>query len=441
MTRVLAVSRRTFASLRIRNFRLFFAGQLVSLTGTWLQSVAQAWLVLRLSGSGVAVGTVTGLQFVPMLVAGPWGGVLADRLDKRRTLIGTQAAMGVVAGGLTVVTAAGLVELWMVYLAALLTGCATVFDVPARQAFVSEMVGREALPNAIGLNSAMFNAARVVGPAVAGVLLVTVGIWPCFLVNTLSFVAVILGLRAMRVDELRRAAPAPRARGQIREGLRYVWQSRERRVLVIAVAVVGVTALNFQVVLPLLTRYTFRADAGVFGTLSAVMGAGSLVGALAGAARARPSPRLLVGSCAVAGFAFLGIAAVPTLAVTVVLLVPLGAGVMAFLVTANSLLQLQLDERMRGRVMSLYALVLMGSTPVGGPAMGWLAEAFGPEATLAVGGLGMLATAMLVVRGFEVRAGAVEGRAHGVRLGWPRRGRGAGSEVVGEPEPSEAAAA
>lgn len=392
MTRVWAVSRRTFASLSIRNYRLFFWGQLVSMSGTWMQSVAQGWLVLRLTGSGVAVGTVTGLQFLPMLLAGAWGGVVADRVDKRRALIATQVAMAVVAAVLAVLTVTEVVELWMVYLASFLMGCATVIDTPTRQAFVTEMVGREGLPNAIGLNSAVFNGSRVVGPAVAGSLIVGVGLWTCFLVNALSFLAVIGGLLAMRVDELHRGVPLPREPGQVRAGLRYVWASPERRWTILLVAAVGTFGFNFGVVLPLMARFTFDRGAGTFGLMTAVMGLGSLVGALATAARSRPSStRVLVAACGVTGVTMLTAAAAPTLVLELVALALVGAAVITFMTTANSILQLGSEPAMRGRVMALYALVFLGSTPIGGPVVGWISEAFGARYGLGVGGVVALA--------------------------------------------------
>lgn len=393
MTRVLAFSRNTFRSLRIRNYRLFFWGQLVSLTGTWMQSVAMAWLVLHLGGRGAAVGIVAGLQFLPMMLLGPWAGVVADRVDKRRMLVRTQLFSGMVALALTIVTVGGVVELWMVFLAALLNGFAFVLDAPVRQAFVVEMVGEAELTNAIGLNSAMFNLARVVGPAIGGVLIPIVGIWPCFLLNTVSFAAVVAGLLAMRVDDLFRVAPAPRARGQMREGLRYVWSSAERRTLLVVMAIVGMFALNTNVALPLLARFTFDGDASTFGTLTAVLGLGSLVGALTAAARAVPSPRLLVAACAGGGVALVLAGVAPTIELVLVALALFGVGIMVFVVTTNSLLQLSTDSAFRGRVMSLYAFVLLGSTPVGGPLTGWLAQQFGARMALVAGGVGTVAAA------------------------------------------------
>lgn len=395
MTRVKAMSRRTFRSLRIRNFRLFYFGQLVSMTGTWMQSVAQAWLVLRLTNSGVALGIVTALQFLPILLFGVWGGVIADRVDKRRALIGTQMGMAAVSTVLAIVTGLGIVELWMVYVCAVLLGVANMIDSPTRQAFVTEMVGPDEVANAVGLNSAMFNAARVVGPGVAGALIVSVGMWPAFALNAVSFVAVIGALMAMRTSELFRAAPVGRAKGQAREGLRYVWQSDTLRSTLLLVALVGTFALNFTITMPLMARQVFERGAGTFGLMTSMMAVGSMVGALVVAARSRPTPRLLVGAAVSFGVLMLAVAAAPTLAIALVLLPFFGAASITFMATANSTLQLNSSPEMRGRVMALYVLVFLGSTPIGGPIVGWVAETWGPRFSVALGGVACLVGAAL----------------------------------------------
>ncbi|MBW3614801.1 MAG: MFS transporter [Actinobacteria bacterium] len=400
MTRL---ARQTFASLSVRNYRLYFFGMLVSNTGTWMQTVAEGWLVLKLTGSGTAVGLALAAHFVPMLLFGVWGGVVADRFDKRRTLLVSQAVLAVVAAALAVVTVAGVVELWMVFLAAFLSGCATVVDHPTRQAFLSELVGPELLPNAVGLNSAMFNGARLLGPALAGGLIVVGGTATCFALNAVSYLAVIAGLVRMRPGELHRGALAARGRGLARAGLRYVFASRQLRSTLGLVAIVGTFALNFTVLLPLLSRFTFAAGAGTLGLLTSAMGAGSLVGALTAAARSRPTPRLLVGAAAALGLVMLGIASSTNLVVTVVLLALAGGAAITFLSTANSMLQLGSSTEMRGRVMALYLLVFLGSTPIGGPIVGAVAEAMGPRAGFAAGGatslLGALAAAVGLLQG------------------------------------------
>jgi len=386
-----AATRRTFRSLRVRNYRLFFFGQLVSLTGTWMQQVGQDWLVLRLTNRALPLGITLALQFAPMLVLGAWAGVVADRLDKRRLLLATQAAMASLALVLGVLTATGTIRLWMVYVLALLLGCATAFDMPTRQAFVSEMVGPDRVTNAVGLNSAVFNSARVVGPAVAGVLIAAVGIAPAFLINAASYLAVIAGLLAMDPARLHRLPPVDRAEGQVRAGLRYVWADPVLRSTIALVAVVGALGLNYRVALPLLARFTFGGDASAYGALASIMAAGAVVGALAAARRGRPSRALLLGSVAVFGLLSVAAAAAPTLIAEAVVLAPLGVASMTFLATANSTLQLASSPEMRGRVMALYGLVFLGSTPVGGLLGGWMAGQFGPRSILLLSGVSSLA--------------------------------------------------
>jgi MFS family permease len=390
-----AATRRTFRSLRVRNYRLFFFGQLVSLTGTWMQQVGQDWLVLRLTDRALPLGVTLALQFAPMLVLGAWAGVVADRLDKRRLLLATQAAMALLALVLGVLTATGAIRLWMVYVLALLLGCATAFDMPTRQAFVSEMVGPDRVTNAVGLNSAVFNSARVVGPAVAGVLIAAVGIAPAFLINSVSYLAVLAGLLAMDPARLHRLPPVDRAEGQIRAGLRYVWANPVLRSTIALVAVVGALGLNYRVALPLLARFTFGGDVSAYGALASIMAAGAVVGALGAARRGRPSRALLLGSVAVFGLLSFAAAAAPTLLAEAIVLAPLGVASMTFLATANSTLQLASGPEMRGRVMALYGLVFLGSTPLGGLLGGWMAGQFGPRSILLLSGVSSLAAAGL----------------------------------------------
>ena len=399
MTRLRLFTGRTFSSLRIRNYRLFFTGQLVSLTGTWMQIVAQGWLVLKLTGSGVALGLTTALQFLPLLLFGVWGGVIADRFDKRRVLLWTQSAAGGLALVLWAVVALDAVQLWMIYAFAFALGCVTMVDNPTRQAFVTEMVGPDAIANAVGLNSAAFNAARLVGPAIAGILIGSVGIAPSFLVNGLSYIGVIVGLSRMTTADLYRQAPAGRAPGQIRAGLRHAWSTPELRSTILLVTVIGTFGFNFVVVLPLLARYTFDGGVGLYATLSSVMAGGSIVGALVTAGRARPTRRLLLGAALVFGATALLASAAPNPIVLGVLLVPIGASMITFIATANSTVQLHSDPAFRGRVMALFVLVFLGSTPVGGPIVGWLSDPrnFGPRAGLAVAGATTLAAVLITV--------------------------------------------
>jgi MFS family permease len=395
VTRVRRVTGATFRSLNIRNYRLFFIGQVISLVGTWMQTVAQDWLVLRLSHSGLAVGVTTGLQFLPMLLFGLWGGLIADRLDKRRILIVTQACAGVLALVLGVLTATGVVQLWMVFALAFLLGCVTVVDQPTRQAFVTEMVGPEEVANAVGLNSAIFNSARVVGPAVAGILIQTVGLAPAFFVNAASFIAVIAGLNAMDPGRLVRLERVARSKGQLREGLRYVWATPELRVTIVTVAVIGTFGFNFAVILPLMARFTFHGGAGLYGLISSVMGMGALGGALVTAARGRPSQRLMEMTAVLFGVGTILAAVAPNVPLLLLALVPSGAGAIAFVATANSTLQLRSTPMMRGRVMAVYALVFLGSTPIGGPLMGWISGQWSPRVAFFISGLAALGTGVV----------------------------------------------
>jgi MFS family permease len=401
-------TRKTFRSLRVRNYRLYFFSQIVSMTGTWMQSVAQIWLVLRLTHSGVALGVVTGLQFAPILLLGAWTGLLADRVDKRRLVIMTQTAAALLAIALGVLTALGVVELWMIYALAFGLGIATAIEIPARQSFVIEMVGEDDLVNAVGLNSTVFTAARVIGPAIAATLISTAGIEWCFWLNAASFVAVIIALTKMNADELQPAPRIPRAKGQVREGFRYVRSKPELMLALALMAVVGTLAFNFRVLLPLMATDVFGGGAGVYGTLSAIMGVGTVVGALAAAASARPTKKLLIGSAFAFGALIMGAAYAPSLVPEALVLVPLGAVSMIFIATCNSTLQLNSSDAMRGRVMALYSVLFLGTTPIGGPLVGWLAEVIGPRATFASTGLATVLAAVAAWAGLRRRQLAAE---------------------------------
>ncbi len=378
----------TFRSLRNRNYRLFAAGQIVSQSGTWGQRVAQDWLVLELSGnSGIALGITTGLQFLPVLVLGLYGGVLADRYDKRRLLLGAQAAMGVLALLLALLDLSGAVRLWHVYALAFALGLASVVDTPVRQAFVAEMVDPDDLPNAVSLNSATFNSARIVGPAAAGAAIAAVGTGWVFLVNAVSYVAVLAGLSAMRRAELHPAKRVERGKGQLREGLAYVRFRPELLVPIVLVFMVGTFGLNFQITLALVVKEVFERSAGAYGLLSAFLALGSLVGALASARRSGPPrQRTLFASVLAFGLLEMAVGIAPTYELMALLLVPTGVAVLTFTTTANSTVQLGSAPHVRGRVMALYVLVFMGGTPLGAPLIGALAEAFGPRSSIVLGG-------------------------------------------------------
>ena len=392
MTRLHKTFSSTFSSLQVRNYRLFFFGTLVSMSGTWMQTVALGWLVLRLSGDGLAVGVNLALQFLPMLLFGMWGGVFADRFDKRRLLIGTQAVLTLFALAFWILTMTETAQLWMVFTLTFAMGTVSALDMPTRQSFVTEMVGPEGVPNAVSLNSAVFNGARIFGPALAGVVIETVGLPWAFLGNALTYPGVIAGYVLMRTSELHRQAPAPRERGQIRAGFSYVWNQPRLRYTLLLVAVVSGMGLNFSVVLPLMARFVFHQGADAFGLLTAIMAAGSLLGALFSAARKRPTMGLLFGAAAAFGVLELLAAAAPSLALLGIVLLPTGVASILFIATANSNLQLNSRHEMRGRVMAVYALLFLGTTPLGAPLAGWVAEVWGPRAGFVLGGAATLAT-------------------------------------------------
>lgn len=394
MTRVgLAVHRTFHAMKHSRNFRLFFVGQAVSVTGTWMQMVATAWLVLRLTGSGVALGVETALAFGPILVLGAWGGVIADRHDKRTILIVTQAAYAALALALWALVATDVAELWVVYTLALGQGIVTSIDMPARQSFFAEMVEPRDLTNAVSLNSAVMTGTRIVGPALAGMLIAGVGMEWCFLINGLSYLAVIGGLALMRRDELR-PQRAAREAGAIREGLRYVWRTPELRRPLVLMAVLYMFSFNYSVLFPLFAERSLGGDAGTLGALLSMMGVGSLVAALVLAGRANADERRLAISAAVLGVVTVIASIAPSVQTAFVAMVALGAASIVFMITANSTLQLTARPEMRGRVMALYGIVFLGSTPIGGPIAGWVGEHLGPRAGLAGAGAIAFATGL-----------------------------------------------
>lgn len=376
----------TFSSLRVRNFRLFIAGQAVSTTGTWMQFIALPLLVLQLTDSGVAVGIATALSFAPTLALGAWGGVLADRVDNRRLIITTQIAFAILAFALWGVVAADVETVGLVYVLSFLTGIVTAIDTPTRQAFFHEMVGREELTNAMSLHTATFTGGRVLGSGLGGLLIARVGIASLFLLNALSYLAVVAALFAMRASELHPRERVARAKGQIREGIRYVWNTFELRVAMLVMLCVFTFAFNWMVLLPLYATRDLHGSEGTFGTLASVFGAGSLIGALAMAGRAsRPNVRWIAVTAALMG-AFTGVVALfATRAVAFSVMPLVGAAGIAFAISSNATLQLTSSERMRGRVMALYSVIFLGSTPIGGPIGGWVAERFGARAALGMG--------------------------------------------------------
>ncbi len=384
--RLLAAS-RTFRSLGNRNYRLFTVGQVVSNTGSWMQRVAQDWLVLELThGSGTALGITTGLQFLPML-ASPWGGMIADRYPKRTILMATQALMGGLAAILGILALTGTVRTWHVYLLALALGMVTAVDNPTRQAFAAEMVGKSAVPNAIALNSAVFNLARIVGPAAAGLVISVAGTPVAFLINAASYGAVLAGLKLMRPAELHTAEPVRRASGQLRESVSYVRARPELWIPLVCVFFVSTFGMNFQVTNALMSRQVFHTGAGAFGIASAVYALGALGGALLAARRVQPGLRLLLATAGAFGLLEVATGLMPGFWSFLVMLVPTGLAVITFTTSANSATQLAASADMRGRVMGLYLLVFLGGAPLGSPMAGWVAEQFGPRMSMVCGGL------------------------------------------------------
>jgi MFS family permease len=336
-----------------------------------------------------------------MLLFGTWGGLLADRVDKRKVLMVTQSAAGTVALVLAGLTLSGVVQLWMVWGLAFALGMVNVFDNPTRQSFLTEMVGKDQLMNAVGLNSAVFTLARVIGPAIAGVLIALVGTGWCFLYNGFSYFPVVLALLLMRSAELHRGRPAARARGQIRAGIRYAWNKPELRFPLLVMLVVGTLAFNFSVLMPLMASFVFRSGASTYGLLMSFMGAGAFVGALVSANRARPSHRLLALAGVGFGGLLIGAALAPTLPIELFVLVPMGAAMITFQATAHSLLQLNSDPAFRGRVMALYVMVFLGTTPIGGPIVGWVAQQFGARVGLGLGGVATLIASAALLWGLS----------------------------------------
>jgi MFS family permease len=385
--------RRALSSLAVRNYRRYFTGQVISISGNWMQTVAEMWLVVKLTGSGVSVGLTAGLQFLPVLLLGAYGGVLADRYDKRRVLTITQALMALPALTLWALLISGNVTIWIVYALVLVRGTVNAIDNPARQAFVSEMVGSDRVVNAVSLNSVIVQTARIVGPALAGIVIAVLGVAPCFLVNGLSFVAMIVALRTMDPSQLVPTARTARAPGQIRMAVAEVRRRPELRIPLAMMVLVGTLSFNFQVLLPLFADFTWHGTAASYALLTSAMGIGAVAGALAAGARNRVSPALLVGSSTLFGVASLVAAAAPSLVTQALALVPLGAASVTFASGVNSSLQLGAGEGLRGRVMALYAVVFLGSTPIGAPIVGWLAGAVGPRAGLVLGGAAALIAA------------------------------------------------
>lgn len=397
MTRVMSVGRTTFAALSVANYRRYYGGQAISLIGTWMQMTAQSWLVLTLTHSSTWLGIIIALQTLPVLVLGPYGGVIADRVDKRRLMVILQTAMGVQALVLGVLTVTGAVTVAEIGVLATLLGLNNAFENPARQSFMLELVGPEHLRNAVSLNSVLFNVARTLGPAVAGILIATVGVGVCFLCNAVSFVTVVASLITLDRTALKPTPPALRARGQLREGLRYVRATPQLAVPLAMMAAVGCLTYEFQVTLPVMADRGLHVGATGFGFMTAAMGLGAVLGGLFVAARGRTGLRPLVIAATAFALTMVLATGAPSLNVELLALALAGGASIGFMSTGNSTLQLSAAPEMRGRVMSLWFVAFQGSTPIGGPVVGWLMAVIGPRAGL---GLGAVTAAIVALGGF-----------------------------------------
>lgn len=389
---------KTFHSLKYPNFRLWIAGNVVASTGTWMQRVAQDWLVLTVltDGAGSQLGIVTALQFLPLLVLSPWMGALADRVNRRTLLQITQASTGILGLGLGLLVLTNQAELWMVYCFALAGGVASAADSPARQAFVSELVPPTSLANAVGLNSAAFNTARLIGPAVSGLIIEWVGMGPVFLINAGLFLMPVLTLALMNPDLLRRPPLVPRAKGQIREGFAYVRSHPDIVSIMVIMGMVSAFGLNFQMTSAMMATEVFGKSAGEYGMLGSYMAIGSLAGALIAARRARPRLRLIVGAALIFGLFEAALALAPSYFWFAVMSAPTGLASLTLITAANAAVQISTAPEIRGRVMSLYMMIFMGSTPLGAPIVGWIGEQFGARWSLGIGAIACVVVALLV---------------------------------------------
>jgi MFS family permease len=390
---VLTAIKRTFGSLDSRNYRLYFAGNIVSHIGGWMQTMAEAWLVLSLTHSGVAVGATFAFRFLPVTLFGLWGGTVVDRFERRRVLLITQSLMALLAVALWLIVLTGVVQVWMVFGLAVALGCVTVVDEPAQQAFVEEMVGRDRLANAVALNSSVMNSARITGPAIAGILIAVAGVAWVFFMNAVSFFAVVAALLAMRQSELRKPTLAT-SRPRVREGLAYAWSIVDIRSTIVIVAVVGTLVYNFPTFLTLLASETFHGGAGLAGFLMALLGIGTVIGGLVAAHRGRASRRMVIIAAGMLGTALTIASLLPTELLVEIALIPVGALAVFFGTTANGHMQMSSRPDWRGRVMAIYTLLTLGTTVIGGPFVGWVCGHFSPRAGLGLAGVATATAAL-----------------------------------------------
>ncbi|HEX5455985.1 MAG TPA: MFS transporter [Candidatus Saccharimonadales bacterium] len=385
---------RSFSSLSVRNYRLYFGGQAISLSGTWLDTVAQAWLILELTHSGTLLGLLAAARFLPVLILGPYGGLIADSVNKRRLLYVTQTGAMILAFILAAIVVTNTVQVWMVFVLASCLGLINAVDSPTRQTFVMEMVGKEKLTNAISLNSIEVNIARIIGPVIAAALIAGVGLGWCFFINGLSYIAVLICLKLMDGSELLPSLPSARGKGRLRAGFFYVWHTPVLRNVLIIMALVGALSYEFQVVLPLFATQTFGGNAGTYALMMTAMGLGSLIGGLFTASRGNPSPKRLLEATIALGISMILTAITPDLPMALAALVLVGFCTISFTALTNTTLQLNSVQDMRGRVMALWVMAFLGSTPIGGPIIGYISEHGSPRLGLAVGGLAALLSAV-----------------------------------------------
>jgi MFS family permease len=389
------VSQDTFSSLYVRNYRIYYIGQIISTSGTFMQNVAQAWLVLKLTNSGTDLGITIALQYVPILFLGPIGGIVADRVSKRKILFLTQSASGLLALILGILVATNLVNVWMVYTLALLLGIVTVFDSPTRQTFYFELVGENNLRNAITLYSTLFNLARVIGPAIAGALIASVGMASCFIINGISYAAVVIVLAMMNTKELHITPPVPRAKGQLREGLQYVLSTPVLASTLLMMGIIGAFTFEFTVSLPLIAQFTYKGDASSFAFLTSALGLGAAAGGIVFASRKGITPSRLVSAAFLFGATTLAAALMPNLLLCALVLVVVGICSINFSSLGNTILQLESSPQMRGRVMAFWSVVWVGSSAFGGPVVGWFAQLGGGRWGLGFSGVTGVIAAIL----------------------------------------------
>jgi MFS family permease len=387
--------KNTFLSLKIRNYRLYFIGQAISLSGTWIQTIAQDWLVLQITHSGTQLGIVSAFQFLPILILGPWGGVIADRFPKRKVLYITQTLYGILALILGTLVLTHSIQIYMIYILALCLGLVNVINNPTLQTFVPEMVGKENLQNAVSLNVTEVNLARAVGPALAGILIVAVGIGWCFMLNGISYIAVLIAFFMMREKELQHTMRVEKKSGQLMEGLRYVRSNSILLGTLVMMAIIGTLSYEFSIILPLIAQYTFHGNAGSYASLVAATGLGAVVGGLFVAGRKNASQKMLIASALGFGISLTIAAIMPSIFLMILVMFIAGIFSFNFISLGNIILQTESKPEMRGRVMALWSVAFLGSTPIGGPIIGWIGEHIGPRYGLAVGGIAAIVAAII----------------------------------------------